>query len=66
MWMSLHLEHRIEFILDDFTFEYEVPLLVFFENLGWKSILFDTRIASPDWFFGPFAWKIVFQPFTLR
>jgi hypothetical protein len=35
MWMPLHLEHiqNGEFLLDDFPFEeYEVPLLVFFDN----------------------------------
>jgi hypothetical protein len=37
MWLPLHLEHiqNLEFILVDFTFdEYEVPLLVFFDNFG--------------------------------
>jgi hypothetical protein len=35
-------------------------------TLGWKLILFDIRMATPACFFRPFAWKIVFQPFTLR
>jgi hypothetical protein len=53
--------------LEDFTFdEYEVSLLVFLITLGWKSILFDIRMATPACFFIPFAWKIVFQLFTLR
>ena len=30
------------------------------------SILFDIRMTSPACFLGPFAWKIVLQPFTLR
>jgi hypothetical protein len=52
--------------LKDFTFdENEVPLLVFLITLGWKSILFDIRMATPAFFFGPFAWKIVLQAFTL-
>jgi hypothetical protein len=42
------------------------PSLSFLITLGWKSILFDIRMATPACFFGPFAWKIVFQPFTLR
>jgi len=29
-------------------------------------ILFDIRMATPASFLGPFAWKIVFQPFTVR
>jgi hypothetical protein len=53
--------------LEDFTFDaYEVPLLVFFDKFGLEMILFDIRMATPACFFGPFAWKIVFQPFTLR
>ena len=32
----------------------------------WKVYFFDIRMATPACFFGPFAWKIVFQPFTLR
>jgi hypothetical protein len=31
-----------------------------------KVDLFDIRMAIPACFLGPFAWKIVFQPFTLR
>ena len=42
------------------------PSLSFLITLGWKSILFDIRMATPACFFRPFAWKIVFQPFTLR
>ena len=41
------------------------PSLSFLITLGWKSILFDIRMATPTCFFRPFAWKIVFQPFTL-
>jgi hypothetical protein len=53
--------------LEDFTFdEYEVPLLVFFDDFGLEVILSDIRMATPACFFVPFAWKIVFQPFTLR
>jgi hypothetical protein len=34
--------------LVDFTFdEYEVPLLVFFDNFGLEVILFDIRMATP-------------------
>jgi hypothetical protein len=70
MWLPLHLEHRyleLRVHLVDFMFgAYEVPLLFFFDNFGWKSILFAIRIATPACFFGPFVWKIVFQPFTLR
>ena len=42
------------------------PSLSFLITLGWKSILFDIRMATPACFFGPFGWKIVFQPFPLR
>jgi hypothetical protein len=42
------------------------PSLSFLITLICKSILFDIRMATPACFFGPFAWKIVFQPFTLR
>ena len=42
------------------------PSLSFLITLGWKSILFDIRMATPAYFFRPFAWKIVFQPFILR
>ena len=42
------------------------PSLSFLMTLGWKSILLDIRMATPACFFRPFAWKIVFQPFTLR
>jgi hypothetical protein len=40
--------------------------LSFLITLGWKSILFDIRMATPAGSFGSFAWKIVFQPYTLR
>jgi hypothetical protein len=40
--------------------------LSFLITLGWWLILLDTRMATPACFFGTFAWKIVFQPFTLR
>ena len=40
MWLPLHLDIDIqnwEFLLEDFTFdEYEVSLLVFFDNFGLK------------------------------
>ena len=42
------------------------PSLSFLITLGWKSIVFNIRMATPACFFRPFAWKIVFQPFTLR
>jgi hypothetical protein len=41
------------------------PSLSFLITFGWKSILFDIRMAIPACYLGPFAWKIVFQPFTL-
>ena len=31
-----------------------------------EKVLFDIRMSTPACFFGGFAWKIVFQPFTLR
>jgi hypothetical protein len=34
-------------------------------TFGWKSILLDIRMATPARFFGLFAWKPFFQPFTL-
>ena len=53
--------------MEDFTFdEYEVPLLVFFDNIGLEVYVFDIRMATPACFFRLFAWKIVFHPFTLR
>jgi hypothetical protein len=52
--------------LEGFNFdEYEVPLLVFLITFGWKSILFDIRMVTLAILFGAFAWKIVFQHFTL-
>jgi hypothetical protein len=42
---------------------HSLPFLI---TLGWKLILFDIRMATPACFFRPFAWKIVFHPFTLR
>ena len=41
------------------------PSLSVLITLGWKSILFDIRMATTAFFFRMFAWKIVFQPFTL-
>jgi hypothetical protein len=35
-------------------------------NFSLKSILLGVRIAAPACFLGTFAWKIFFQPFTLR
>jgi hypothetical protein len=55
------------FILEDFTNdEYDVPLLVFFDNFGLEVELLDIRMATPTYFFRKFAWKIVFQLFILR
>jgi hypothetical protein len=42
------------------------PSFSFLIALGQKSILLDIRMATPACFFEPFAWEIVFQPFTLR
>jgi hypothetical protein len=42
------------------------PSLSFLITLGWKSISFDIRMLTPACFFRPFAWKVVFQPFTMR
>jgi hypothetical protein len=56
-----------EVILVDFSFdEYDVSFFIFLINFVWKSILFNIRMATQACFLGPFAWKIVFQPFTLR
>ena len=44
----------------------QCPSLSFLITLGWKSILFDIRMATPACFLEPFAWKIVFHPFTLK
>ena len=41
------------------------PSLTFLITLFWTSILFDIRMATPAFFFRPFAWKIVFQTLTL-
>jgi hypothetical protein len=38
--------------------------LYIYISLGCKLILFDIRMATPACFCRPFAWKIVFQPFT--
>jgi hypothetical protein len=40
--------------------------LSFLITLGWKLILFYIRMATPAYFFRPFAWKFFFQPFTMR
>ena len=42
------------------------PSLSFLLTLCWKSILFNIRMATLACFFGTFARKIGFQPFTLR
>jgi hypothetical protein len=42
------------------------PSLPFLITLGWKLILFHIKMATVACFFGPFDWKIIFQPFTLR
>ena len=41
------------------------PSLSFLITLGWKLILFNIKMATPACFFGPFTWKIVFQPFEV-
>jgi hypothetical protein len=47
-----------------FSFHISIGFLLFMLLL--KSILFDIRMATLACLFGPFVWKIVFQPFTLR
>ena len=42
------------------------PSLSFVITTGWKTILFDIRMATPDFFLIPFPWKIVFHSFNLR
>ena len=42
------------------------PALSFLITLDWKSIILNNRMATPAFYFRPFAWKLVFQPFTLR
>jgi hypothetical protein len=55
-----------EYILVDFTFdEFEVYFLDFFDNFSLKVDLFTIRMSTPVCYLRPFAWKIVFQPFTL-
>jgi hypothetical protein len=50
--------------VEDFTFvEYEISLLFFLDSSGLEV---DIRMTTPACFFGLFAWKIIFQPFTLR
>jgi hypothetical protein len=50
--------------LEDFTFdEYEEPLLISFDNFGWKSILLDIRMATPACFFRLFAFENCFPAF---
>jgi hypothetical protein len=47
--------------LEDFNFdEYEVTLLVFLDDFGLEVDFLDIRMATPAYFFRPFAWKIVF------
>jgi hypothetical protein len=46
--------------LEDFTFgEYEVPLLVFFDDFGLDVDLVDIRMAT-QLVFRPFAWNFFF------
>ena len=71
MWMSLHLKDRYSELrvhLNRFLplMSMKCPSLSFLMTFGWKSILFDIRMATPACFLEPFAWKIVFQRFTLR
>ena len=42
------------------------PSVSLLMTLGWKSILSDFRIVTPDCLLRPLACKVVFQPFTLR
>jgi hypothetical protein len=69
MWLNLHLGHiysELRVPLGGFyLIRMKYPSLSFLITLGWKSILFDIRMATPACFFRPFAWKIVFQPFIL-
>ena len=41
-------------------------LLYFLITFHWKLILFAIWMATPAWLWGTFAWKSLFQPFTLR
>ena len=70
MWVLLHLEHRYSELRVNLGRFFPLtsircPSLSFLMTFGWKSILFDIRIATPACVLGPFAWKIVFQPFIL-
>ena len=59
MWVSLHLAPRcleLRFFFD----KYVVTFPIFFDNF-WLKVYF----ATPA-FLGPFAWKEIFHPFTLR
>ena len=49
-----------EFLVDFSLDEYEMPYLNFLITFGWKSILFDIRMAIPACFLELFPWKIVF------
>ena len=40
------------------------PSLSLLTDFSLKSILLDSRIATPTCFLGPFDWKTFFQPFT--
>jgi hypothetical protein len=42
------------------------PSLSHLITFGWKSILLDIMISTPDCFLRPFAWMIFFHPFTHR
>ena len=39
------------------------PSLSFLITFGWKSTLFDIRMATPACFLGPIAWNIFFPTF---
>jgi hypothetical protein len=38
----------------------------FYISVSIESVLSDIWMGTPPCFLGPFVWKIVFQPFTLR
>ena len=64
MWLPLHLEHKrteLRDYLDRFFLWSVWSVLPFLISLGWKSILFNIRMATPAFFLEPFAWTIIFQ-----
>jgi hypothetical protein len=56
------LWHHLEFFLSVCSV---LPHL-FLINFDCKSILLDIRMGIQAYFLGPFAWKILLQPFILR